>query len=80
MKENFKIKVPVEKGSNQTNKVVQKDKDDDYYDPNEDEDEKLLAAPLAKLKDIKKKQQSILSQNSGSSFDDLVKSEAKPAA
>jgi hypothetical protein len=26
---------------------------DDFYDPNEDEDEAILAAPLAKLNDIK---------------------------
>jgi hypothetical protein len=59
-------------------------KDDNSYDPNEDEDEKLLAAPLAKLKDIKRKQQSILSQNGGKSFDDvndkkINKTEEKPA-
>ena len=78
-KENFKIRVPVEKS--QAQKASKKDQDDDSYDPNDDEDEKLLAAPLAKLKDIKRKQQSILSQSGGKSFDDIdkKKAEEKPA-
>lgn len=37
-----------------------------------------MAAPLAKLKDIKRKQQSILSQNGGTTLDEIEgKSEAK---
>ena len=36
-----------------------------------------MAAPLARLKDIKKKQQSILSQNGGASLDEF-KSESEP--
>ena len=56
MNQGFKIRVPVEKGSRQAQKSATKDpQDDDSYDPNDDEDEKLLAAPLAKLKDIKRK-------------------------
>lgn len=60
-KENFKIRVPVEKRQAQAQKASKKEQDDDSYDPNDDEDEKLLAAPYAKLKDIERKQQSILS-------------------
>lgn len=33
---------------------------DDEYDPNEDEDEAILAAPLAKLNEIKRKNKQIL--------------------
>lgn len=51
----------MEKRQAQAQKASKKDQDDDSYDPNDDEDEKLLAAPLAKLKDIKRKQQSLLS-------------------
>lgn len=39
---------------------------DDEYDPNEDEDEAILAAPLAKLNEIKQKKKQILTQTSGS--------------
>lgn len=70
--------MPVEQGSHQLKKTVQKDKNEDTYDPNDDEDEKLLAAPLAKMKDIERKKQSILSQNSGTSFDDVKSEQTTP--